>query len=1068
MALKRLDENPTISDQVIIDLYCPDADGCFIENPYKVNNITIYFVQRAYGNTYTPYDKTVYDPEIEADLKEATAAACEDDSEENLAEVERLTAALSASAKVDTFYYSDAQPVTVLGDGDTPAWIEDGEENKIDNIDEDENEEAVFGRFELIWDAAGMREGDYFICWTWTPNVDGATLSSHQHFYLNGDTQITTSIPTHFTDPEKYPAIMERYLPEMFKQVLSDTDMTPEVLQELNLAVGKGFETIENMGNQLLDMIDANATHEHLLPLLGNLFGLKLRTGDPTLWRRQIKKAVPLFKKKGTLPGLAEALELAGVKLNRFVRLWQVISNYTYQEAFVVTDSLDFTLSKTAILPLDTDNFELYYRAADDDDWTELTSDYVTLTNDDAVTTMSWIGDTLSYAPIELAEGDSVRVVYQIAEVPSEDEQTIEDYIRTLSLADQRDERDQNYPIKNWNVRVIEEDDAMLDLVIPQRHPYYDPIIYGKIRTLFPYSENSYNMEEYNGSTRDSTEPCDIDKDFVDTCTSCLGSKFNVDLEIENLSTDRIAEVQEIIREYTPFHAVLHSINLVGTFNEIIQVPVETINPLVTVSGEDFTISGNAQTIFGRSMSSSAQIKRNELANVTTVVSSASGTAFNEYVCLFSPWVRLDELGLHEDSAYTVLEVLSPSANAGEYTVENADKHIAFVDGGTVSEPIDESAFTFRLSNIRGSKASVTITQDDYFTFSDAEVDFYTYDIKTQWDIDNNEYDGSPWTVTIAAYSDTYEIQNILPDGRLVLADPSQTLPTSTTTGVTYVLKNGDGEEIETTNTGKITVKRRGLIDLGNTISILGTSHSLSDIRGFFDSYHEHGANHYVMYDGTQYPFDGFVDGALRKFYIRDYSDGDAAGVPIDIYHRLVDGKKGYFAYKGLKLQGASDHEVGLNICNGDNADTLFAATDAHGDPYTLQLEDNTFYQNFLVLIDTEYFALSRIDGDEMWLVGPDNAWTTTGTAVTYDILHYEKEGAEIDEVTYPPMPGHTFEMIDRRGNEVVLGTFADDYDTPITALAAVFNSPEDQIIETIGQTEGISFSIQTREQGEE
>jgi len=52
------------------------------------------------------------------------------------------------------------------------------------------------------------------------------------------------------------------------------------------------------MANQLIDLFDANALHESLLNYLSNLFAIKLRSSDPTLWRRQIKEAIPLFKKR--------------------------------------------------------------------------------------------------------------------------------------------------------------------------------------------------------------------------------------------------------------------------------------------------------------------------------------------------------------------------------------------------------------------------------------------------------------------------------------------------------------------------------------------------------------------------------------------------------------------------------------------------------------------------------------------------------------------------------------------------------------------------------------------------
>ena len=46
MAEVAYNQNPTITDTVVFDLYVPDANGCFSEMPYKVNNLTIYFVER--------------------------------------------------------------------------------------------------------------------------------------------------------------------------------------------------------------------------------------------------------------------------------------------------------------------------------------------------------------------------------------------------------------------------------------------------------------------------------------------------------------------------------------------------------------------------------------------------------------------------------------------------------------------------------------------------------------------------------------------------------------------------------------------------------------------------------------------------------------------------------------------------------------------------------------------------------------------------------------------------------------------------------------------------------------
>ena len=145
-----------------------------------------------------------------------------------------------------------------------------------------------------------MREGDYFICWTWTPLIAGSTLTQHYKFSLSGNTETTTSIPTHYTDPKKYTTLLERYTPEVFKFSLADSDVTTDVIDRTNKTIAMGFNVLENLTNQLVDLHDPNALNEFLLPYLSNYFGLKLRTDDPTRWRGQIKRAVPLYKKKGT------------------------------------------------------------------------------------------------------------------------------------------------------------------------------------------------------------------------------------------------------------------------------------------------------------------------------------------------------------------------------------------------------------------------------------------------------------------------------------------------------------------------------------------------------------------------------------------------------------------------------------------------------------------------------------------------------------------------------------------------------------------------------------------------
>jgi P2-related tail formation protein len=825
--------------------------------------------------------------------------------------------------------------------------------------------------------------------------------------------------------------------------------LTPPVIHGLNEAVADAFTFVEDIANQIFDLQNANVIPESMLPLLGNLFNLKLKSGDPTLWRKQIKTAIPLYKKKGTKRGLEEALENAGMKLDRCVLLWQVISPYTFQEQLDVTedDQETFELTRVAILPIDTANFNLMYRGVNDDEYTTLSSDYVSITTTDGVSTLEWIGDDLSVNPISLSEGDTLVVLYEIVEVPPA-EQAKEDFIRSLPLLDQRDEQIQEFPLKNWNVRAIEEDDPLFDLVIPTRHPYVEPIVYGWVRTEIAYSENIYNMEEYNGSTRESKEPCQINKDFLDPCTYCQSSKFNIDIQVENISNDRIVEALDVVEEFVPFHAQLHTVNFTGSLSDFQSTSNESIEALITYSHEDIAISGNgANLIFNRVMLPGDQIERNLMATSSLVVSTVSGTAHNNEIVLFSPDLNLENEGVSPTS--NLLEVLAPSPNSGEYTLSEIDGHYAVVTG-TITEPINQSDFTFRVSNELLSNLSTDVFQDNHFMFFDDEISYIEEGVKSLFDVNNDpDYTGGAWRVYIPAYSDTYDVLNVLPDDILELSDPSGTLPATDTSSITYDLLNDVGTVIASSITGELDVTDRGRIDYDG---VTGPGGALQDVRNFIE------IGNYLLLDGVQYLVTGFVPGEDLQFYISDYSDGDMAGVATTVYRRVGDNQIGKFAYRGLTLETVVDYESSLGILNGVNAPA---------DPADV-LEDNRFKQNFLVQInpatDATYYTMSEIDSTTITLGGQHVDWTTLssgGTSVTFNIYKFEKVPVSIPERTEPTWPGHDFDFIDRRGNVIIDST--SETAMPMSLAASALNkAKDDEILETIGQEESISFIIET------
>jgi hypothetical protein len=1016
MAIKKITESPKITDEIVFNFTTTDTNG-LIDDPFKILRVVIYYLERDFfaASNFSQFADEIVTDDLKARLKAAEQVALASPIQANLEKLAKVQQEYAANVQTKISYYKNAAPVAIFGTDADPAWLASDTTNAVMS-------RTGEGLFELNWKPLGMREGDYFVCHEWQPNPSSESLAKYEQFTLFGDTQITTSIPTNLTRSEKYEILLERYLPEMFKQKLSDEDLSPKVISEFNKCIAKSFAMLENLGNQLLDVRDANATHEAFLPILANNMGIKLRSDDPTLWRRQIRRAIPLYKKKGTMPGLEEALDQSGMRLNRFARLWQVVSNYTWQESFTLSsdDQTSFTLEKNIIY--DEDYLLAYSRASDSDEWEEVDIEVLDFDTDDGVTTLTWDTDEL-----ELGEGDSLRVIYKYKAIPSELE-TVEDYIILLPLADARDERDQLYPFKNWNVRVIEEDDPLFDTIIGNKHPFEDDVIFGTIRTEFAYSENIYNMDEYNGSLRPSTNPCHIGREFVDVCSSCQSSMFNVDIEISNLSNNRIDEAKEIIKDYVPFHSTLHTINFSGGMSEYIQPPVERIECLILIRGGEVVVAG--QTPFNRVMVEGERARRDALAEMDAVVSNQIGIAKNNNIVIFSPDLSFDKLGISDTN---VLEVIYPSST---YAITSHDGHYAVLSG--ITDGFYASTFTFRLSNDLFS-GTVDIAQDNILIFSDS-ADLASFSIKSNWDVENTpDYAGGPWIVYIAAYG-SFEINQILPDGTFILNDPSHLLPGTNTTGITYSLKDDDNNVIFTHTNAVLTVQLRGRMDFDGNMSI-------DDVREHFK------IGYYVLYDGVQYRISGFYDD--KELYIQDYNDGTVAGTSVNVYKRLADQQLGQFGYKGLTLDTGANLELALNVQNGQN-------------PPMTPVENNCLKENFLILIGSDYYMITDIDEGVVTLNGPANDWTLDGTSVTYTVLQFSKNGIDISERQSPVVMGYEFETIDRSSADII--RYEVTTQENVNILQAL-NSPNSGVTDFVTTQEKISFVIEhldgTTEQGD-
>lgn len=869
-------DNPTVSDTIIFDFVTTDSDSDPID-PYRVDEIVIYYIERGFSveNIY-PYEQT-------------------------------------AAGQVYTEYFKDAVPIQVFGTDDVPAWLStDTTSAFIEKIDTDDDGNTLYGTFRLTWEPKFAREGNYVLCYKWTEVLAGDTSAENLYFYILSDTKQNTSMPSHRTVPEKYETLLQRYMPQMFSMYLSTTDVTPDVLLKLNKSVAKGFTGVEDLTNQMIDLFDSNVISEALLPYLSKFFNSRLYGQDTTLWRRQIKRAVPLNKKKGTLSGLEEAFENADMKLNKLTKLWQIVSSSTWQECFTGGES--WVLEKVALAD-DGLNFELFKNDV------AVSLSLVSFATTSGITTMTW-----ESTPLE--DDDVIRIIYKFADIA---DQSTEDYIRDLPLSDQRDYDEDIDPKKNWNVRVIAEDDPMFDVIIPTKHPFSDLVKFGKIRTEFPYSENIYNMEEYSGSTRDSTDPCDIDKDFLDDCSACQSSKFSIDVDIEDLSAERLIEVEEILKDYMPFHAIVHSINYIGTKSEFIPSPQEDIEILLSYHQDDNIIA--TQTDFNRLIEEGSsyllELKRNMLAD--TNVTNHTGTGSNLAVSIFSPGVYFNRIIDVDDN---VLEILS-GTYAGEYTLTNPSRHSMDIVE-SISFPLDSGEFSFRISNVIYSDI-VSITRIDDIRFYDEDIEFVAYGAVAGFKI----------IITSGIYAGTYTVTSVNTDNSVTISGLSGSISAA---NLNYELRTSSNVLRYTgTTAGSISTQQIGKVECSLTAESVHVS-----------------PGDYVLYSGDQYKILTVENDSVPYLYIENYTGGDVVGVAsISVYRRKAEGI-GYLSASGMKINGIVPFVDGT-------------------------LEDNTFKESYLILIGSNYYSIEEIDGSEMTLSGHLLEWGLSGISVNYSIVQFEK-----------------------------------------------------------------------------
>jgi len=371
---------------------------------------------------------------------------------------------------------------------------------------------------------------------------------------------------------------------------------------------------------------------------------------------------------------------------------------------------------------------------------------------------------------------------------------------------------------------------------------------------------------------------------------------------------------------------------------------------------------------------------------------------------------------------------MSPSSNAGDYTISSPDGHYAIVNSDTI-EPLDQSNFTFRLSNEVLRKLSASISPINIFSLNDPRL--AKLQIRTLADIAiDPTTGGSAWTITIPSKG-TYSISQVLPNGAVIIQD-NGTLVAGI---INYNLKNSAGVTVLTSSC-ELNIKTSAVVDFsGGTMLLRGSSVPVSSFTTLFP-YVQMG--YYVQIGAAQYMITSLVDGHPYQAVIEGYTGSAASGITVVVYQRLADNIVGGFGYRGMMLSTLTNQETALSIANGDN-------------PSTTQLENNLWKENFLVLIDNNYYAIDQIDGNDITLNGPKKEWTTAGGSVTYSILKISANQFPMDQ---------TSGFMDRRANN--LYEIKTSSPETIIMTASAMNAANSGVqVDTTKQTESITFKVE-------
>ena len=792
-----------------------------------------------------------------------------------------------------------------------------------------------------------LTQGNYFLK-VWYLREE---LSNREYITLNFllEDNIRSSFPVQSIAEQKYQTLLEEMLPEIYKTKQSDHDVTPDVLRRLHNAIGKGFFEVEKHASQLISLFDANSVHKTQLPRLAALFSQKLYSQQPSLWRRQIRRAVPTFKSKGTKKGLIEAAACAGFHITEIDSLWQVQDRYKYvQELVFYPDEVyefkkpNFNNAETIVEKYDT------------------TTKAFVLT--DAKVLLSTETDGSQQFSIQLGNDtlsptDSVKITYPTLP-ENHPSQVHSEPISQLPLSDKRSYSTGQLPPKDWNTRLISKKHPHFLSIVDELHPYHPDVVFGQIRSQFPYGEKAYNMDAYDGSLFDTTIPCQMENTFQEPCGRCLSSWVNFSVMVEDLSQEKIDEFFEICESLLPAHIRVHQVSFGGAFNSFQMAPVDELFITAQHSIKSETLSDSAKTIFNRYMSlsggNSPRVRRDDISQPFQSKAIKKGKLYNTDLLLNTKGgvLALSEINYKNN----LLVIPSHYTSAGRYTVEGSDGDDLVVKSEKRFIHGDQS-FRFSLKSLLAPNLVLQLRQQYKLSFEVKEI---TTDLNLQ-KLDEYEFIG------IASNGSKQQLRNVEVRGNRIFSLQDNTF------NIQKLQIHNKKQQIFLES-----------IVFNSSVTPIGLGIVNESQRKYFNEVGKVG--HFLRVDDQFYKIENlFKD----SFQINGYQSGGRSDQVSDLYVQHVESSEGSFFYKGFELELNEPAHLALGLPEDFLSKGLLGKN----------TNPDQNLENYLIKIEEDFYKIEVLTNNSLYLQGPFRRLGTKpngGDNVNYVVYHFRSKDVDL------------------------------------------------------------------------